>query len=218
MLTTFACPTIDCDVFPFDNVADLEAHIASNDHTNSDTRAFIPTISARLENRSENFTPGPKPSRSSEISSGSGPTEKQLAFLAKLLAEREIEFDFTALKTKRDASALIDALLKTPKAVKATAPKPTATEVPEGMHLFGGDVFKVQRSGGGHLYAKRRDGKSWEYMGKGPLRNLSADTVVTLELAKQYGLETGRCCMCSRELTNPDSIAAGIGPICASRF
>jgi hypothetical protein len=36
--------------------------------------------------------------------------------------------------------------------------------------------------------------------------------------AKAYGLKTGRCCMCSRELTDPVSIANGIGPICAENF
>lgn len=32
------------------------------------------------------------------------------------------------------------------------------------------------------------------------------------------GIETGECCCCGRELTNPESIAAGIGPICAGRW
>lgn len=36
--------------------------------------------------------------------------------------------------------------------------------------------------------------------------------------AKVYGKRTGRCSCCARELTNPESIAAGIGPICAQRF
>lgn len=36
--------------------------------------------------------------------------------------------------------------------------------------------------------------------------------------AKAYGLRTGECCVCSRELTDKDSIEAGIGPICAKRF
>ena len=39
-----------------------------------------------------------------------------------------------------------------------------------------------------------------------------------LELAKAHGRKTGTCCQCSRELTNPDSIKAGIGPICAGAF
>lgn len=37
-------------------------------------------------------------------------------------------------------------------------------------------------------------------------------------IAKMYGHETGNCMCCGKQLTNPDSIAAGIGPICASNF
>lgn len=33
-----------------------------------------------------------------------------------------------------------------------------------------------------------------------------------------YGRETGNCACCGRELTNPESVALGIGPICASKF
>lgn len=36
--------------------------------------------------------------------------------------------------------------------------------------------------------------------------------------AVAYGKRTGRCGICGRELTDPASIAAGIGPICAQRF
>lgn len=38
------------------------------------------------------------------------------------------------------------------------------------------------------------------------------------EAACAYGREIGVCGMCNRTLTNPESIAAGIGPICASKF
>lgn len=33
--------------------------------------------------------------------------------------------------------------------------------------------------------------------------------------SKKYGRELGRCGVCHRTLTNPDSIARGIGPVCA---
>ena len=33
-----------------------------------------------------------------------------------------------------------------------------------------------------------------------------------------YGKETGSCSCCGRELSNPESIALGIGPICARKF
>lgn len=36
--------------------------------------------------------------------------------------------------------------------------------------------------------------------------------------AEAYGKETGVCCICSRTLTDPNSIERGIGPICADRF
>lgn len=36
--------------------------------------------------------------------------------------------------------------------------------------------------------------------------------------AKLYGVRTGNCSCCGRELTDPNSIARGIGPICAESF
>lgn len=34
---------------------------------------------------------------------------------------------------------------------------------------------------------------------------------------KMYAMESGNCYRCNRALTTPESIAAGIGPVCASR-
>lgn len=39
-----------------------------------------------------------------------------------------------------------------------------------------------------------------------------------LATAVKFGRASGRCCSCGRDLTDPESIAAGIGPICASKF
>lgn len=39
-----------------------------------------------------------------------------------------------------------------------------------------------------------------------------------LEAAKMYGKETGTCACCGRELTDPNSIALGIGPVCADNW
>lgn len=36
--------------------------------------------------------------------------------------------------------------------------------------------------------------------------------------ARAYGLRTGECCICSRPLTNGESIDLGIGPICREKF
>jgi len=37
-------------------------------------------------------------------------------------------------------------------------------------------------------------------------------------LARQYGIETGNCSCCGRELTDQKSIEAGIGPVCATKW
>lgn len=39
-----------------------------------------------------------------------------------------------------------------------------------------------------------------------------------LVAAKNFGLLSGICCSCGRDLTAEDSVAAGIGPICATKF
>lgn len=39
-----------------------------------------------------------------------------------------------------------------------------------------------------------------------------------LAAAMKYGRLSGRCCSCGRDLTDPESIAAGIGPVCATKF
>lgn len=96
----------------------------------------------------------------------------------------------------------------------------------EGMHQFGGVIFKVQRAvnGSGRLYAKALveapgsdSGWTFEYA-PGAIKNLSAATKLSLAEAKAFGALYGTCCVCGRTLTNEDSIAAGIGPICAGKF
>ena len=57
-----------------------------------------------------------------------------------------------------------------------------------------------------------------EYLGKAGLAGLTPEHKLTLEQAKAWGWATGFCVCCSRLLTDPVSVEAGIGPICASRF
>ncbi len=81
----------------------------------------------------------------------------------------------------------------------------------------------------GCLYVKRSSiyigkiTKEGEYF-KG--RDATADDVSLIERigrdpfaeAVAYGRRTGNCACCGRELTNAESVALGIGPICAGRF
>lgn len=91
-------------------------------------------------------------------------------------------------------------------------------ELTEGMYSADGDVFKVQRSKeSGRLYAKVLQDGSFEYA-PGAMRKLTVADRMSLDEAKAYGRRTGVCCVCGRQLTNPVSVAEGIGPICSGRF
>ena len=107
-----------------------------------------------------------------------------------------------------------------PVAPKAAKPAPVVLEA--GMYRVGDDWFKVQKSRqSGRMYAKRlvvhSPGQaSFEY-DSGAIRGITPDHRVTLEEAQQFGHAYGVCCNCGALLTDPKSVAAGIGPICAGR-
>ena len=157
-------------------------------------------------------------------------SEKQVAFIISLASERDIEklsgtayervFDVVTgsgkLLSSRDASMAIEALFDIPR-----NPKPGAvTET--GMYLKDGRAFKVQLSGSGNLYAKElvefvENRWHFEYA-SGAVKNLQASDKMTLEQAQEWGRRYGWCCQCGAELTDPKSIEAGIGPVCAKKF
>lgn len=50
------------------------------------------------------------------------------------------------------------------------------------------------------------------------LQMVSEFSIDPLTVAKKYGFATKNCCCCGKVLTDPVSIANGIGPICESKF
>ncbi len=58
----------------------------------------------------------------------------------------------------------------------------------------------------------------WIYEGRKPFAILTPETQVDAEQAAAFGHEYGRCLNCNAELTDPDSVARGMGPVCATRF
>jgi hypothetical protein len=81
----------------------------------------------------------------------------------------------------------------------------------------------------GQIYVK----KSGDYCGRIDLENVfrpvatcPVDVPAMLErvardplgVAVEHGRLTGACACCGRQLTDPESVARGIGPICASRW
>lgn len=86
------------------------------------------------------------------------------------------------------------------------------------------EYYSIVESRQGHLYAKKwnPDVRKWEY-DKGAISVLRKQEravwqKVDLEEAKEFGRAFGCCMVCGATLTNPDSIEAGIGPVCAGRF
>ena len=90
------------------------------------------------------------------------------------------------------------------------------------------NYVKVQlNQSGSRRYAKRLhtvqavvDGKleitsaTWEFE-PGLIKEIKPSHELTEEQAAEFGQLYGWCCICGRRLTNEDSIARGIGPVCA---
>jgi hypothetical protein len=99
-------------------------------------------------------------------------------------------------------------------------------EVAVGFYVGPNDIiWHVKRGRAGQTYARRHDDATGEFVFvAGAMRGLLADlnrgTLRPLDTttAGRIGRRTGRCLVCSKALTDPASVAAGIGPVCASRL
>jgi hypothetical protein len=138
-------------------------------------------------------------------------SDKQVAFINSLLSERVFsgEVDFATL-TSKGASDLIGQLLNAPKQMSSLS---------LGMYRTAdGEIYRVHESREtGRLYAKRLDLINGFEYAKGAIYTLTLSDKMTLEQAKAFGVETGFCCVCGIFLTDPKSVANGIGPVCAKR-
>jgi hypothetical protein len=150
---------------------------------------------------------------------------------------RRIAADVRERYSKEQASRMITALTALPKknnrptSTPGTKPSEWTDNSPEpdaGMYRRpNGDIMRVylgQQSG--KMLAKKlvdtgqphpEDSSihlhDWEYLGKAT-RFMSGAERMTLEEAKEYGRMTGSCCRCGRRLDVPESVEAGIGPVC----
>lgn len=104
----------------------------------------------------------------------------------------------------------------------APAPEvPQPTKIVEGeLWAVEGTIYRIHCSLAGRLYTKRLtdSGTSFVYDASGMAKVRTSGAKLTLEEAKAFGNRTGQCCACARTLTDPVSIANGIGPICGARF
>lgn len=154
-------------------------------------------------------------------------SEKQVALIIKLATERQglpgVHADLTdAAKVSSlnggTASTLIDSLVKIRVAKCAQTGSKAEVAVTE-VGLYEVDehtVAEVVKSQNARLYAKKYDLANGESVyTPGLIFALKPEQKISLERAQELGRINGRCVRCRRTLTQPKSVAAGIGPVCS---
>ena len=146
------------------------------------------------------------------------------ARLAKLLAEHDVEIYVDAAK----AEEIIAWLGRRP-----VAPTPSVTEkLAPGVYRCQGVTYVVKPTkDGARLYASEIHEISGQRLtqagetvsfelryARGMMRHLRLSHRLTLAEAEPLMIRYGRCVCCHRRLKAAESVRAGIGPVCASRY
>jgi len=165
-------------------------------------------------------------------------TERQISFLDSLITERGLTLDKAVMLTfdtdatetfeigRRECSQMIDAV----KAVRRPERERTvpAAGLEAGMYKIGQDIFRVKISGAGRPYANAlmtenilngnyADAAVWFEYAPGAIYRIKPEHRMTVEECAAFGVLYGTCCVCARTLTDPKSVAKGIGPVCEKR-
>lgn len=139
------------------------------------------------------------------------------AYIADLEARGVLE-DFAA--TSRE----IDAVKVKAEAARAAAKAEVAAHLALGMYRDPATavIYRLVRSReSGRLYAKRlsvlnANSARFTYAA-GAIHKIKPEWRMSLDEAKAWGLQYGICCVCAANLSDPKSVAAGIGPVCGKR-
>jgi hypothetical protein len=150
-------------------------------------------------------------------------SETRVAWNARLLTLHGDPAEVAAL-TRDKASTLITYLFGLP----VFEAKPAAVDaVPAGHYALpddkgGVDFYRVDRPTegrwAGKVFVSIQHGDDHTTMSKmgGATVLRRIETIGAAECSKLYGRELGKCGVCGRTLTNDESRAAGIGPVCAA--
>jgi hypothetical protein len=111
-----------------------------------------------------------------------------------------------------------------PKVAERSQPS-APVELKDGIYRLGDTWYKVVHAvhGSGRQYAKRivihkgNASAEFVYEGSGPLSKLTEDHRVSLEEARQFGELYGCCVKCGATLTDEESQADMMGPVCSGR-
>ena len=92
------------------------------------------------------------------------------------------------------------------------------TPVADKFYMVGDTPMQAVKGRNGYLYARRRlpNGR-WEYVKGAIFAIKERGRPASVEDIAAYGLASGQCFVCGKRLTEPKSVRAGIGPVCAKR-
>lgn len=145
-------------------------------------------------------------------------TARQRAYIDMLAKERGIQ-NYNEQRVEglsmKEASRLIEWL--------KAKPKKQQQGVERGSYKYGDHYYVVTKARDSQrLYARRivvtSYGKVRTQYAPSVYRALTDDMKLTEAEAVSFGVQFGVCCMCAKLLSNPESVKAGIGPVCRKRF
>lgn len=172
-------------------------------------------------------------------------TPKQTDFIKSLANERGMSLKAAAFLSSRPdrkaASQFIGSLLEIPVAQQPVAQTSTKgalfiNSIPSGRYAAEDENGKLRflkidnvnvGKWSGYVFVKMLQSDNEIRQGvQRPNGSYSGKSVHALQAilknpraaSEAYGLEVGRCGVCGRLLTDPESRALGIGPICAAKF
>lgn len=140
-------------------------------------------------------------------------SERQKAFIASLAAQLAIQAPQP--NNSKAASAIVSQLLSAVREARALPHPGVGVWAQAGAD---GSVVHVAVRGD-KVFESRDTGRSWVSTDIVPQAlERSAFERVSNEDIAELGHASGACAICGRTLTNEQSIAAGIGPICSARL
>jgi hypothetical protein len=122
--------------------------------------------------------------------------------------------------SKAQGSRAIEMLLSWNQRSFAPRPVPVVREkAPIGVYKRGEEIYRVIKGRqSANTYAQRltvdfNGAPTWVYEG-GMVFELKVEELISPEVAAQMGRSVGYCVICGRFLTDAESVAKGIGPVC----
>ena len=91
------------------------------------------------------------------------------------------------------------------------SPAPATGKNPGAIYIKSQDNTYLGKVAGGKLFTVAIVGADVER----DIANVINDPAAA---AVAYGKRWGKCSVCNRDLTDPESVSKGIGPVCAERF